>query len=258
MELSGKLNKGTIGSCSSKGKGEKVSFVLLTKEDRDYLTDVIWLFLDGLAVMNPNLTKEYVQEFAKKWKSLASSPSKSITLYGALTDTLNKYFFDDHKQLRERLTLKACTLVDILIELNKILKEVSLAEDDFLIEKGTEEINKSLLKLIAESGFIYKSYPDYYLLAVKDRDLNILLREPTFTKVIDHVYGKDSEEVALIRKYINEDLKIKNSVEAVDIKVLDADLSLLIEYISNLKKLPIDKAKSLKKRVIRLHKITVK
>ena len=256
MELSGKLNKGNKGECS-KGKGDKVSFVLLTKEDRDYLTNVIWLFLDGLVVMNPNLTKEYVQDFAKKWKALASSPTKSITLYGALTDTLNKYYFDEHKQLRDRLTLKACTLVDILMEVDRLLKEVSLESDDFLVEKGTDELNKSLVKIIDESGFIYKSYPDYYLLAIKDRDLNILLREPTFTKVLDYVYGKDSDKVKLIQKYISEDLKIKNSVEAVDINVLDADLSLLLEYICELKNLPIDKAKSIKKKVIRIHKITV-
>lgn len=164
---------------------------------------------------------------------------------------------DENKQIRERLTLKTCTLVDILIELHKVLKEVALTEEDFLVERGLELPDKELEKLIEDSGFIYKSYPDYYIVAVKDRDLNILLRDPTFIKVINHVYGKESKEVGLIKKYINEDLKIKQDIEAVDINVLDADLSLLIEYISQLRKLPVEKAKVMKKRLIRIHKITV-
>lgn len=259
MELSGgyeKNVKGNKGDCLSNGK-EKVSFVLLTQEDREYLTSVIWLILDGLVLLNPSITKEYVQELASKWKELAISPTKRVTLYGALTDTLNNYFLDENKQIRERLTLKTCTLVDILMELHKVIQEVALTEEDFLVDRGLELPDKELEKLIEDSGFIYKSYPDYYILAVKDRDLNILLRDPTFIKVINHVYGKESKEVGLIKKYINEDLKIKHDIEAIDINVLDADLSLLIEYISKLRKLPVEKAKVMKKRLIRIHKITV-
>lgn len=259
MELSGgyeKNVKGNKGDCLSNGK-EKVSFVLLTQEDREYLTSVIWLILDGLVLLNPSITKEYVQELASKWKELAISPTKRVTLYGVLTDTLNNYFLDENKQIRERLTLKTCTLVDILMELHKVIQEVALTEEDFLVDRGLELPDKELEKLIEDSGFIYNSYPDYYILAVKDRDLNILLRDQTFIKVINHVYGKESKEVGLIKKYINEDLKIKHDIEAIDINVLDADLSLLIEYISKLWKLPVEKAKVMKKRLIRIHKITV-